>query len=144
MIGKAICDDQLMDAHFTRSFYKHVLGNPVEYADIEAIEPDYYKSLKQILDMPLDMLGLELTFSAEAANFGKHEVVDLIPRGRHVAVTDENKADYIRLMAHHRMTVAIRSQVSDARLSPGLPHLWLVSPFSSLLCLPIFLAPLSS
>jgi E3 ubiquitin-protein ligase HUWE1 len=111
VIGKAICDEQLMDAHFTRSFYKHVLGNPVEYNDIEAIEPDYYKSLKQILEMPLDELGLELTFSADTQTFGRHEVVDLIPKGRYVAVTDENKADYVRLMAHHRMTAAIRSQV---------------------------------
>jgi E3 ubiquitin-protein ligase HUWE1 len=100
-----------MDAHFTRSFYKHVLGNPVEYADIEAIEPDYYKSLKQILEMPLDLLGLELTFSAETTHFGRHEVVDLIPRGRHVAVTDDNKHEYVRLVAHHRMTAAIRQQI---------------------------------
>lgn len=57
-----------------RSFYKHVLGMPVDYSDIEAIEPDYYKSLKQILEMPLDMLGLELTFSAEAHTFGRVEV----------------------------------------------------------------------
>ncbi len=28
---------------------------------------------KQILDMPLDMLGLELALSADAANVGKHE-----------------------------------------------------------------------
>jgi hypothetical protein len=71
-----------MDTHCARSFCTHVLGNPVEYADIEAIEPaDYYKSrnvklklkLKQVLDTPLDMLGLELTFSAEAADSGKHE-----------------------------------------------------------------------
>jgi E3 ubiquitin-protein ligase HUWE1 len=26
IIGKAICDGQLLDAHFTRSFYKHILG----------------------------------------------------------------------------------------------------------------------
>jgi E3 ubiquitin-protein ligase HUWE1 len=39
------------------------------------------------------------------------QVVDLIPNGRNVPVTDENKADYIRLVAHHRMTAAIRSQV---------------------------------
>ena len=26
IIGKAICDGHLMDAHFTRSFYKHILG----------------------------------------------------------------------------------------------------------------------
>jgi E3 ubiquitin-protein ligase HUWE1 len=113
VIGKAICDQQLMDAHFTRSFYKHLLGMAVDYNDIEAIEPDYFKSLKQILDMPLDMLGLELTFSAEANTFGKYEVVDLIPNGRNVAVTDENKPEYVRLIAHHRMTSAIRAQIDS-------------------------------
>ena len=46
-IGKAICDGQLMDAHFTRSFYKHIIGMSVDVLDIEAIEPDYFKSLKQ-------------------------------------------------------------------------------------------------
>ena len=40
------------------------------------------------------------------------QVVDLIPGGRNIAVTDETKAEYIRLVAHHRMTAAIRSQVS--------------------------------
>ena len=118
VIGKAICDGQLMDAHFTRystlfisfilktmrivdeydsfiqpfipfihlsilllfldnlyrSFYKHVLGNPVDYTDLEAIEPEIFKSLKQILKLRLDDLGLDLTFSAESLIFGKHEV----------------------------------------------------------------------
>ena len=35
----------------------------------------------------------------------------MIPGGRNVPVTDENKAEYIRLVAHHRMTSSIRSQV---------------------------------
>jgi E3 ubiquitin-protein ligase HUWE1 len=38
-------------------------------------------------------------------------VVDLIPDGRHIAVTDTNKIDYIRLISHHSMTAAIRSQI---------------------------------
>jgi len=38
VIGKAISDEMLMDAHFTRSFYKHMLGIPVDYVDIEATE----------------------------------------------------------------------------------------------------------
>jgi hypothetical protein len=29
--GKAILDEQALDAHFTRSFYKHILGVPVTY-----------------------------------------------------------------------------------------------------------------
>eukprot|EP00602_Paraphysomonas_sp_CaronLab_P004577 CAMPEP_0185036162 /NCGR_PEP_ID=MMETSP1103-20130426/28714_1 /TAXON_ID=36769 /ORGANISM="Paraphysomonas bandaiensis, Strain Caron Lab Isolate" /LENGTH=4103 /DNA_ID=CAMNT_0027573585 /DNA_START=26 /DNA_END=12337 /DNA_ORIENTATION=+ len=111
VIGKAVVDGYLLDGHFTRSFYKHVLGVPVEYSDIEGIEPEYFKSLKQILEYPLEDLGLELTFSSDVQTFGRHEVVDLIPNGRNIPVTDSNKADYIRLISHHSMTSAIRSQI---------------------------------
>ncbi|CAE7632247.1 unnamed protein product [Symbiodinium microadriaticum] len=38
-------------------------------------------------------------------------VVDLIPNGRNVSVTDSNKMDYIRLISHHSTTSAIRSQI---------------------------------
>ncbi len=37
----------------------------------------------------------------------------MIPNGRNILVTDDNKADYIRLIAHHRMTSAIRAQIDS-------------------------------
>ena len=40
---------------------------------------------------------------------------DLVADGRNIAVTDENKHEYVRLVAHHRMTTAIRQQ-TDAFL----------------------------
>lgn len=55
-VGKALFDGQLLDVHFTRSFYKHILGVKVTYHDIEAIDPDYFKNLKwmlEVLPMPL-------------------------------------------------------------------------------------------
>ena len=57
------------------------------------------------------MLGLDLTFSAETNVFGENKVVDLIPGGQDIDVTDENKIEYIRLLAHHRMTTSIRTQI---------------------------------
>lgn len=84
---------------------------PVDFLDLEATEPDYSKVLKQILETPLEHLMVDLTFSAEIQRFGKTEVVDLVPDGRNIAVTDENKAYYVRLVAHHRMTTAIRAQI---------------------------------
>ena len=60
-----------------RSFYKHVLGLPVDFNDIEAIDPAYYKNLKTfVLEMPLAESGLEntYTFSAELETFGRQEV----------------------------------------------------------------------
>ncbi len=111
IIGKAICDGQLLDAHFTRSFYKHILGLSVNYHDLEAIEPEYYKSLKQLLEWPLEELGLDLTFSVESNDFGQLRVVDLIPDGQNIPVTDDNKSQYIQLIAQNRTTTAIRAQI---------------------------------
>ena len=47
---------------------------PVDFNDIESTEPDYYKILKQIIDTPLDLLMMDLTFSAEIQKFGRTEV----------------------------------------------------------------------
>jgi hypothetical protein len=92
VIGKAICDGHLMDAHFTRSFYKHVLGIPVDYADIEATEPDYYKTLKQILDNPLEVLMIDLTFTAETHNFGKVEVSEVVIDSCHCSLQIDDQS----------------------------------------------------
>jgi hypothetical protein len=111
VIGKAICDGHLLDAHFTRSFYKHILGLPVTVLDLEAIDPEYYKTLKMIQDVPLEDLGLDLVFTAESNDFGEVKVVELVPGGRDMPVTDNNKSEYIKLISHHRMTSAIKQQV---------------------------------
>ncbi len=48
---------------------------PVDFSDIESTEPDYFKSLRMMLDHPLDILGFTgLTFTAEIQKFGRTEV----------------------------------------------------------------------
>ncbi|TDH72075.1 hypothetical protein CCR75_003872 [Bremia lactucae] len=111
VLGKAVADGQLLDAHFTRSFYKHILQLPITYHDMEAIDPEYYRNLHSILDNSIVDLGLDLTFSAEQSNFGKVEIVDLIPNGQNVPVTDDNKMEYVKLVTHHRMATGIRQQI---------------------------------
>ncbi|CAA3019978.1 E3 ubiquitin- ligase UPL1-like [Olea europaea subsp. europaea] len=54
VVAKALFDGQLLDVYFTRSFYKHILGVKVTYHDIEAVDPDYYKNLKWMLEVPLE------------------------------------------------------------------------------------------
>lgn len=64
-VGKALFDGQLLDVHFTRSFYKHILEVKVTYHDIEAIDPDYFKNLKWMLEVCLVLpfcLSLTLYF----------------------------------------------------------------------------------
>ena len=52
-VAKALFDGQLLDVYFTRSFYEHILGVKVTYHDIEAVDPDYYKNLKWMLEVRL-------------------------------------------------------------------------------------------
>ena len=111
IIGKACADGQLLEAHFTHSFYKHILGQPVDVEDMQSIEPDYFNNLKQLLNYPVEDLGLDLTFTMDRDNFGKIESVELVPGGANIPVTDVNKAQYVQLVCHMRMTNAIRKQV---------------------------------
>lgn len=118
VVGKALFDGQLLDVHFTRSFYKHILGVKVTYHDIEAIDPDYFKNLKWMLENDITDV-LDLTFSIDADEeklilYERNEVTDceLIPGGRNIRVTEENKHKYVDLVAEHRLTTAIRPQIN--------------------------------
>jgi len=55
-VAKALFDGQLLDVYFTRSFYKHILGVKVTYHDIEAVDPDYYKNLKWMLEVSTSVI----------------------------------------------------------------------------------------
>lgn len=112
IVGKAVVDGFLLDAHFTRSLYKHMLGVKPTHHDMQAIDPDYYKNLQMILEHNLEDIGLELTFSTEDHSFGRSQTIDLIPNGRSISVTEETKAKYVDLVCQHRMTTAIEKQVS--------------------------------
>eukprot|EP00890_Picochlorum_soloecismus_P001249 jgi/Picsp_1/2124/NSC_05589-R1_ubiquitin-protein ligase 1 len=126
VVGKALLDDQVVDVHFTRSFYKHLLGMPLTYRDIEAVDPDFFKNLQWMLDNDIDGV-LDLTFSEESDFFGQKSLVELCPNGASVKVTNSNKRDYVDAIARHRMTTAIRPQI-DAFLQgfwTVIPRVWL-------------------
>ncbi|KAI0492443.1 hypothetical protein KFK09_026716 [Dendrobium nobile] len=119
LVAKALFDGQLLDVYFTRSFYKHILGVKVSYHDIEAVDPDYYKNLKWMLENDISDLP-DLTFSMDADEeklilYEKNEVTDyeLKPGGRNIRVTEETKHEYVDLVAEHRLSTAIRPQINS-------------------------------
>uniref|UniRef100_A0A7N0U1T4 HECT-type E3 ubiquitin transferase n=2 Tax=Kalanchoe fedtschenkoi TaxID=63787 RepID=A0A7N0U1T4_KALFE len=118
VVAKALFDGQLLDVYFTRSFYKHILGVKVTYHDIEAVDPDYYKNLKWMLENDVSDIP-DLTFSMDADEekhilYEKTEVTDyeLKPGGRNIRVTEETKHEYVDLVAGHLLTNAIRPQIN--------------------------------
>ncbi|KAM2244415.1 hypothetical protein ACFXTI_005487 [Malus domestica] len=119
VVAKALFDGQLLDVYFTRSFYKHILGVKVTYHDIEAVDPDYYKNLKWMLENDVSDIP-DLTFSMDADEekhilYEKNQVTDyeLKPGGRNIRVTEETKHEYVDLVAEHILTNAIRPQITS-------------------------------
>ncbi|KAK7044038.1 E3 ubiquitin-protein ligase huwe1, partial [Halocaridina rubra] len=112
VIAKAIYDNKLLECYFTRSFYKHILGKMVRVADMESEDYSFYQGLIYLLEHNVADLGYELTFSTEVQEFGVTEVRDLKPNGRNIAVMEETKMEYIRLVCQMKMTGAIRKQLN--------------------------------
>ena len=67
VVAKAIYDNKLLDAYFTRSFYKHILGIPVKVSDMEAEDYSFYQGLVYLLEHDIDEIGVELTFSTDVS-----------------------------------------------------------------------------
>nr|XP_027062177.1 E3 ubiquitin-protein ligase UPL1 [Coffea arabica]XP_027064851.1 E3 ubiquitin-protein ligase UPL1-like isoform X2 [Coffea arabica] len=119
VVAKALFDGQLLDVYFTRSFYKHILGVKVTYHDIEAVDPDYYKNLKWMLENDVSDVP-DLTFCMDADEekhilYEKTEVTgyELKPGGSNIRVTEETKHEYVDLVADHILTNAIRPQINS-------------------------------
>ncbi|KAF7315636.1 hypothetical protein MIND_00079100 [Mycena indigotica] len=115
VIGKAIYDGRLLDAYFARSLYRQLLGKPVDYKDVEWVDPEYYNSLCWILEN--DPTPLELTFSVEADEFGVNRIVPLKEGGEGIAVTLENRKEFVQLSAQYRLYSSIKDQIEG--LSSG-------------------------
>merc|ERR1712142_130415 len=112
VIAKAIYDNKLLECYFTRSFYKHILAKNVKHQDMESEDYEFYKGLDFLCNNQVSDLGYDLTFATEIQEFGVTEIRDLIPNGRNINVTDENKDEYMRLVCQMKMTGAIRKQLA--------------------------------
>ncbi|KAJ8696871.1 E3 ubiquitin-protein ligase tom1 [Pleurotus ostreatus] len=111
IIGKAIYDGRLLDAYFARSLYRQILGKPVDYKDVEWVDPEYYNSLCWILEN--DPTPLELTFSVEADEFGVNRIIPLKEGGETIPVTLENRREFVQLSAQYRLYSSIKEQIEN-------------------------------
>lgn len=88
IIAKAIFDNKFLDCYFTRAFYKHILGVPVKYTDMESVDNEFYKNLVSILESDIDTLCIDLSYSIDINEFGVTQTRDLKPNGRNLKVTN--------------------------------------------------------
>lgn len=78
-------------------------------SDLEDIDPELTKNLLWILENDISELCLDFTYTN--TQFGLQHVIDLKPNGANCDVTEENKKEYVKLLAYYRMVKQIEPQV---------------------------------
>jgi len=119
VMGKAMFDRQLIAGHMVAFIYKHFLGWPVSFKDLETIDEEYYNNLKQLKELVSngeDLSMLCLDFSTTQEVMGVKEVVDLIENGADVDVDNDNFPEYLEACFKFRMMDRIKPQLKELLL----------------------------
>ncbi|XP_075390194.1 ubiquitin-protein ligase E3B isoform X2 [Tenrec ecaudatus] len=117
MLGKAVYEGIVVDVPFASFFLSQLLGHhhSVFYSSVDelpSLDSEFYKNLTSIKRYDGDIADLGLTLSYDEDVMGQLVCHELIPGGKTIPVTNENKISYIHLMAHFRMHTQIKSQTA--------------------------------
>lgn len=98
VLGLALVHQYLLDAFFTRPFYKALLRLPVALSDLESLDSEFHQSLQWIREHDVSTAGeLDLTFAVTEELFGQVLERELKPGGRNMPVTEKNKKVCLKL-----------------------------------------------
>lgn len=110
VLGLALVHQYLLDAFFTRPFYKALLRLPCSLSDLEYLDAEFHQSLLWVKDNDISDCDLDLTFSVIEEVAGKVIEKDLKPGGKNIAVTEKNKKEYIEKMVKWRLERGVADQ----------------------------------
>ncbi|XP_076208608.1 E3 ubiquitin-protein ligase Itchy homolog isoform X3 [Aptenodytes patagonicus] len=109
-IAMALFHGKFIDTGFSLPFYKRILNKPVGLKDLESVDPEFYNSLIWVKENDIEECGLEMFFSVDKEILGEIKSHDLKPNGSNILVTEENKEEYIRLVAEWRLSRGVEEQ----------------------------------
>uniref|UniRef100_A0A8C9SG88 E3 ubiquitin-protein ligase n=1 Tax=Scleropages formosus TaxID=113540 RepID=A0A8C9SG88_SCLFO len=109
-IAMALFHGKFIDTGFSLPFYKRILNKPLALKDLESIDPEFYNSLIWIKENNIEECGLEMFFSVDKEILGEVTTHELKPNGSNILVTEENKEEYIRLVAEWRLSRGVEEQ----------------------------------
>ncbi|CAL5873477.1 uncharacterized protein PFLUO_LOCUS7756 [Penicillium psychrofluorescens] len=109
VVGLAIFHRRFLDSFFIGAFYKMMLRKKVTLQDMEGVDEDLHRNLAWTLDNDIEGI-VELTFSVDDEKFGERRTIDLIPNGRDIPVSNENKAQYIELVTEWKIMKRVEEQ----------------------------------
>ena len=113
LLAMAMIQEVPIEVRFNTGFYKQLLGMPLDFDDLEAIDRELFVSLRWVENN--DPADMDFVFSTTVDHFGDIQELDLIEDGRNVPVTEENKAEFIAKKAEWRMEKCVAEQMDAIR-----------------------------
>ncbi|KAL1280982.1 hypothetical protein QQF64_015582, partial [Cirrhinus molitorella] len=109
ILGLALIHQYLLDAFFTRPFYKALLRLATDLSDLEYLDEEFHQSLQWMKDNDITDV-LDLTFTVNEEVFGQVTERELKSGGTNVQVTEKNKKEYIERMVKWRVERGVVQQ----------------------------------
>ncbi|EDW50031.1 probable E3 ubiquitin-protein ligase HERC4 isoform X2 [Drosophila sechellia] len=99
LCGLAIYNFTIINLPFPLALYKKLLGKPVDLSDLRHLSPPEANSMQSLLDYQGEDFKevFDLTFEISRDVFGEAETKCLKPNGNQIAVTLENKQEFVDL-----------------------------------------------
>eukprot|EP00095_Tigriopus_kingsejongensis_P006661 maker-scaffold363_size195477-snap-gene-0.52 protein:Tk06661 transcript:maker-scaffold363_size195477-snap-gene-0.52-mRNA-1 annotation:"ubiquitin-protein ligase e3c" len=118
MLGKALYENHLVELPLASFFLSKLLGQHSVNVDIDhlsSLDPELYKNLLYLKTYEGDVVDLGLDFTMVSEEVGTTRVHELLPGGSDIPVTNENRIEYIHIVADHKLNRQIRAQCNAFR-----------------------------
>ncbi|GAB6021682.1 hypothetical protein CHUAL_004262 [Chamberlinius hualienensis] len=112
VLGLALVHQYLLDAFFTRPFYKALLRLPCSLSDLESLDSEFHQSLLWIKDNDITDI-LDLNFCVTEEVFGAVTEKELKSAGKSIMVTEKNKKEYIERVVKWRLERGVSEQTES-------------------------------
>ncbi|XP_067843872.1 E3 ubiquitin-protein ligase HECW2 isoform X2 [Heptranchias perlo] len=112
ILGLALIHQYLLDAFFTRPFYKGLLRISCDLSDLEYLDEEFHQSLQWMKDNDINDV-LDLTFTVNEEVFGQITERELKPGGANIPVSEKNKKEYIEKMVKWRIERGVVQQTES-------------------------------
>lgn len=115
VLGLALIHQYLLDAFFTRPFYKALLRLPCSLSDLEYLDAEFHQSLQWLKENDISDMSdhLDLTFSVIEEVAGHVVERELKNGGKNMIVTEKNKKEYIEKMVKWRLERGVQDQTES-------------------------------
>lgn len=113
LLGKFFVDDELVrDLPLSPHVLRLLRNEQPDLEDMRDYDPQIYRSLRLLLDGPVGE-DLGLSFSETTGLLGEQHEWELVPGGRGLALSEDNKEEYVRRYVHFRLVGSVSDQLQE-------------------------------